>query len=285
MIRPYWSASLQQKKSNMNLRTTTGPLRLIAIISLIPFCCASADVLVLKNGDRITGDIKRVWDSEITIEPECSDEFSVDVAAVDHVESNRQFEIELQDGRKMLATLNGADADGSQIIDTEAGPISVRLADLFELDEPEAEFDWESHVEISANLNRGNTDTATGKLRADTTVKFNDHRHIGEITFFREELASKPTQERDLLRYNYNWLYTEPWFFSANLSFERDPIIQLDSRVIVSAGVGRDIWNTPRRTLNVQAGAGLQQEKFNSDDVELALETDSAVATWTLRYR
>jgi putative salt-induced outer membrane protein YdiY len=207
------------------------------------------------------------------------------VASVEHVESNRQFEIELQDGRKMLATLNGADGDGNQIIDTEAGSISVQLAEFFELDEPEKEFDWESHVELSGNLNKGNTDTANTKLRADTMVKFNDHRHIGELTFFREELAGKLTQERDLLRYNYNWFYRDPWFFSANLTFERDPIIKLDSRVIVSAGVGRDIWDTPRRTLNVQAGAGFQQEKFSADDPDDETETNSAVATWTLRYR
>lgn len=41
-------------------------------------------MLVLKNGDRITDDIKRIWDSEITIEPEYSDEFNVDVPTVDY---------------------------------------------------------------------------------------------------------------------------------------------------------------------------------------------------------
>jgi len=269
----------------MTLKNSFSPLGLLLILCL-GFCrVTQADVLTLKNGDRITGDIKRIWDSEITIEPEYSDEFDVDVASVERIESNRQFEIELHDGRKMLATLNGADADGGQVIDTEAGPIVVRLADVFELDEPEKEFDWESHVELAANINKGNTDTATSKLRADTMVKFNDHRHIGEITFFREELAGISTQERDLLRYNYNWLYSVPWFLSTNFSLERDPIIELDSRIIVSVGVGRDIWDTPRRRLNVQAGAGYQQEKFNQDDPELALVTDGAVATWTLRYR
>ena len=59
----------------------------------------SADVLVLTNGDRITGEITRIWDAEITIEPEYSDEFNVDIPAVACIESEREFEIDLGDHR------------------------------------------------------------------------------------------------------------------------------------------------------------------------------------------
>jgi len=251
----------------------------LLLTHLLFYTSANADVLVLKNGDRITGEIKRIWDSEIAIEPEYSDEFQVDVSAVSHIESARQFEIELDDGRSMVAELSGVDADGNQIVATDDETVAVPLAQLFELDEPEKEFDWESHVEMSANINKGNTETANTKVRADTMVKFSDHRHIGEITFFREELANVTTQEQDLFKYSYNWLFTDPWFLGANLSYERDPIIELQSRVIISAGIGRDIWDTPRRTLNVQLGAGFQTEEISF------ARTDSAVATWTLRYR
>jgi len=41
----------------------------------------AVDVLVMKNGDRITGEITQIWDAEVTIEPEYSDEFKVDVPA------------------------------------------------------------------------------------------------------------------------------------------------------------------------------------------------------------
>ena len=51
---------------------------LLAALCLIMGTIASADLLVLKNGDRITGDIKAIWDNEITIEPTYSDEFDVD---------------------------------------------------------------------------------------------------------------------------------------------------------------------------------------------------------------
>ena len=230
-----------------------------AFVSGVLLCCsAQADVLVLTNGDRITGDIKRIWDSEISIEPEYADEFKVDVSAVEYIESAREFDIELDDGRVSRARLGGADSEGNQIIEAQGELTSIPLESLFELDEPEKDFDWESNIELSASLNSGNTDSANSKLRADTTISIPNHRHLAELTFFREELIDVTTQEKDLFRYNYNWLFRDPWFFGAFLSFERDPIIELGGRVIVSAGIGLDIWATPRRTLSVQLGAGAQ---------------------------
>ena len=43
--------------------------------------------------------------------------------------------------------------------------------------------------------------------------------------------------------------------------------------------MGRDIWNTPRLTLNVQLGAGVITEEI------AASSEQSSVVAWTLRYR
>ena len=254
-------------------------LQLLFVI-LVPCSQAvHADVLVLKNGDRITGIIKRVWDSEISIEPDYSDEFKVDVEAVQHIESERDFDIDLEGGKSLLAQFDGADAEGNQIVTSIDETLFVSLEQLFEVDEPAQDFDWEGHIDFSATVNDGNTDSFDSKLRADTTVEFPNHRHIGEITFIREEQDGVLSKEQDLFRYSYNWLFNDPWFLGTQLTYERDPIIELGRRVIGSAGIGLDVFNTPRRSLSVQLGAGLQTE-------EIGMESEnSSVATWTLRYR
>jgi putative salt-induced outer membrane protein YdiY len=253
------------------------------------FLCqtAYADVLVLNNGDRISGEIKKIWDNEITIEPSYSDEFKVDLPAVDHIESDREFDIELEDGREIVGQLGGADTDGKQLITAGEESFAVPLANLFELDEPEKTFNWESNIEFSAALNSGNTDSSNAKLKADTIVEIPGHRHLGEITFFKEEQIGVVTQEQDLFKYSYNWLFREPWFFSTNLSFERDPIIELDQRIIISAGIGLDIWNTPRKELSVQLGIGAQTETLGSptSDPVGPATSESSVGTWSMRYR
>jgi len=251
----------------------------LVVAMLLAGQAANAGVLVLMNGDRITGDIKRIWNSEISIEPEYSDEFKVDVTAVDHIESERQFEIELDDGTSLVAQLAGVDSDGNQLIKVGEKIVAVPLGKILELEESEEDFDWQSNVDFSAALNSGNTDSSNTKLRADTIAKFPGHRHIGEVTFLKEDLAGVTTQDKDLFTYDYNWLFRDPWFLGTKLSFERDRIIELDHRVILSASIGRDVWNTPRKSLSVQLGAGAQTEEIG------LLTTESAVVTWSLRYR
>lgn len=263
----------------MNIRS----LFLIGFLVQLSLVTASrADQVTMKNGDRITGEIQRIWDKEVIIEPEYDDDVNVtiDLENVIHIESEREFEVELTDGQEVVATLLGPADDGQQLIVIDGVTESVALADIYELDEIEDYFDWDSHIDFNAAINKGNTDSVNTKLYADTNLKLGDHRHIADLTFNREEQDGITTRDQDLFRYNYNWLFSEPWFFGALLSAERDPIKDLDMRLILAALVGRDFLNTPDTILSGQLGLGYLTEE------DTLGETDqSAVAIWTLRYR
>ena len=236
----------------------------------------------MKNGDRITGEIQRIWDKEVIIEPEYDDDVNVtiDLENVDHIQSEREFEVELADGQEVIAKLAGPGDDGQQLIVVDGVTKPILLSDLYELDEIDDYFDWESHIDFNATINKGNTDSVNTKLYADTNLKLGDHRHIADLTYTREEQNQVTTKNRDLFRYNYNWLFDDPWFLGALLSAERDPIKDLDLRLILAALMGRDFLNTPDTILSGQLGLGYLTE----EDIEG--ETDqSGVAIWQLRYR
>lgn len=233
----------------------------------------------MTNGDRITGDVKHIWDGKVTIEPEYSDAFEVDLDAIDHIESDRELDVKLDDGYDGTGILAGAADDGKQVPETPGGARDIALEEVFEIEEPEDYTDCSSHVDYSSSLNRGNTDSENIKLHADGMYKRGNHRHLGEATFLREEVEGVQTQAQDMYVYDYNWLFSDPWFFSSELSFEKDPIIELEHRITLSAGIGYDVWNTPRKRLSIKLGAGYQDEKFNTE------ENESAVAIWGLRFR
>ncbi len=44
--------------------------------------CAVADVVVLNNGDRITGDVKRIVAGEVFVKPDYSQEFGITIEQV-----------------------------------------------------------------------------------------------------------------------------------------------------------------------------------------------------------
>ena len=64
------------------------------------------------------------------------------------------------------------------------------------------------------------------------------------------------------------------------LTAERDPIKDLDLRLILAALIGRDFIRTPGTVLSGQLGMGYLTE----EDI-FGVSQESAVAIWTLRYR
>jgi len=250
-----------------------------------------ADLVVMKNGDRITGEIQEIWDQEIIIEPEYDDDTTVTISldVVAYIESGRDFKIKMVDSRKVVAKLSGRDADGNQLIEIDGKVSTITYAELEELDEISDYYDRDSRIDFNLGLNKGNTNSLNTKLSADTNLKLGDHRHIVDLTLIREEQDNSTTKDNDLLRYNYNWLFADPWFFGGNASAERDPVRDLDHRFILGGSIGRDIWNKPRRAMNFQLGLGFLTEKFSSSDAGgtpvPSDQNDSLVLSWQYRFR
>ena len=263
-------------------RLSTAVCLLLLFVGGLSARAANAeDRVYLKNGDRITGEIQEIWDEDVVIEPVYDDDtqISISIDEVAYIESDRDFEVTLNSGREFLAKPAGQTEDGDQIFEVDGSPMLLRLSDLRELDEVEDYFDWESHIDINASLNKGNTDNLSAKFFADTNLKLGDHRHIASLTLYREEENGDSTKEQDLLRYDYNWLFDEPWFLATSFSAERDPIKDLDHRLVFGLLLGRDIWDLPKRELSIQLGPGYLTEKTD-DGTE-----DSVAGLWAVRVR
>src|SRR5262245_50409676 len=50
---------------------------------------ALADVVVMQNGDRITGEVNRIWGNDLSVEPDYADEFVLELDKVSYIESDR----------------------------------------------------------------------------------------------------------------------------------------------------------------------------------------------------
>ena len=254
-------------------------LNRMSLFVLLVFSCASfADKVYLKNGDVITGDIKAIWDNELIIEPEYSDEFAVEMEYVDYIKGTKIFTIEFNDGREVEAEMIGKDEDGKQLVLINGQQQSISLSNLAELEEPEEYFDWEYNLGFSVDINKGNTDSENYVLKSDGFVKLGDHRHIANVSFEREDTEEVETKNKDRAHYSYNWSFTEPWFLSLNVGYERDPIKNLTYRYTLTPGVGYEVWDDSWRFFTFEIGSGFQEDKVAGE------VSDSQTAVWLVRF-
>jgi putative salt-induced outer membrane protein YdiY len=284
LMLPSWRSALERL-----LRHRPGIF--VFIVAWLFMSVAHADLVVMKNGDRITGDVLEIWDNDVIIEPEYDDDTKISISLdnVDYIESEREFEITMADGRNVIALLPGRGAGGEQLLEIDGKRTSISYDQLEQLDEIDDYYDWDSHIDFNFALNKGNTDSLNTKFYADTNLKLGDHRHIADVTLTFEEQNRTTTRDNDLLRYNYNWLFGKVWFLGGSASAERDPIRDLDDRFIVGVTIGRDIWDKPRRAMNFQVGLGYLTESSSPDDDlgnPLPTESNQSIAAlWLYRFR
>ena len=190
------------------------------VVMLLVAQTSSADVIHMKNGDRITGTIKKIWDGDAFIDPAYADEFSVKQADIAFIEGDRQFDLELGDGTALVGSLAGSDADGNQIVIVGDEEQAIPLAQLTELEEPEEAFDWETHADLNSTFNSGNTNNSNVTLTADFRLKRNRNTHYLDLLLQNEEQKiediTAKVQDRQRFRYNYTFEVREPWYIGSS---------------------------------------------------------------------
>lgn len=237
-----------------------------------------ADQLVMKNGDVITGEVKKVEDDKVFIEPAYASEFSVDLSEVVSIEAEQVFEVELEDGSEVNAQFAGAAGDGQQTLIVDDAKVNVGVMQLAVAAPPQAYYDRVSHIDLNMTWNDGNTNNRSNLLFADTRLRLGEHRHLAELTIARDENNDVTTKKQDLFRYSYNWLFNEPWYLGATASYERDPIKDLDYRYTMGGLIGRDIFKDSNKFLTASLGVGYSEQKLGG------ITDGGATGLWNLVY-
>jgi len=264
------------------------------LFSLVVLCIAAqsanAGVIYMKNGDKITGTIKKIWDGDVFIEPAYADEFSVDQVDIDYIEDDdtRMYDLELKDGSELIGSLSGVDAEGNQLVIVDGQERSIPVGQLAELEEPKEAFDWSTHADLNSTFNSGNTNNSNVTLSADLMLKKNKHTNFLDLLWQDEEQkiedVTTKVKDRERFRYNYNYDIGDPWFLGSSASYERDPVKGLDYRYNVVPAAGYNFWDDAGRTLGFQLGAGYQAEEI-TDEFGVTTKGDGAVAAFLLRFR
>jgi len=96
---------------------------------------AKTDIIILQNGDHITGEIKGLVSGQLELSTEYMDTVFIDWENIRDIISNQGQQIEKDDGERLLGTLDKRpsydpeDAD-KLVINTEEGPIEVDSANV-----------------------------------------------------------------------------------------------------------------------------------------------------------
>ncbi len=242
---------------------------------------AGADMLSLKNGDRITGTVDSVSGGALTIKTEYAGSITVSLDAIDRADTAKEFDLKLKSGSEISGRLVASET--GQQVDTGAETATLELDDILYLTEDLTALagltrDWSSRADVNAAISQGNSETDSYAAIVESILKLENQEHRVALVLSKEEADGVTTKEQFEFDYGYKWFYTDDWFLSGNTEYFKDKLKGIDRRVTLGLGVGHQFWDNTLGALSAELGVS---EVF--EDLEGGSANNPAVR-WALTY-
>lgn len=249
---------------------------LISFFCLLYSFAASAGVLLLANGDRLSGELIVITDGQVRWQSDMGGEFMVPQINVVGIEARDLFEVELDAQRQLSECQLQLRGDGQQLLNCKEGeaqisswkPISkVSARPLI------AREVWRNtgYVSASARDSVGNTDEQDFELDFKAVARRGSIRHTGVAAYDLQRQSDVKTQDDRKAEYQYDYFVSDKWYVNSLLSWERNVFQDLSSRTLVGGGLGYQFYDTELIRLSVQAVLGYATEIYAEDSDRRAL--------------
>ncbi len=253
-------------------------IRVIILSFTFLFCSKlfardNTDVIVMKNGDRMTCEIKGLSAGVLSVKLSYAQGIiSVQWSAVAHLESNQLFFVKTEEGRVYTGKLSTAATRGERpmSIKVTAAPeneVEISQSQLIKLDQTAETFRQRFNGTINTGILYSKGNQAT-QYNIASQVEYPRERWSSQASF-NSSLASSSGAASIATRNQIDLgsmrlLRWNNWFYSGTGNFLQSSVQGIDLQTTLGGGVGRYLRNTNRESLYVLGGFAWQNAQYKT---------------------
>jgi Protein of unknown function, DUF481 len=257
------------------------------IIRAIILCCTllyfaplfageNTDVIVMKNGDRFTCEIKGLSDGVLSVKLSYVDgTISVQWSQVAQLESKRLFLVKTESGVVYTGTIStkGTSADPPikiNLAETAGKEAEVPQRKIIKLSQTSEGF-WhrfDGAVNTGLLYSKGN---ASVQYNVGSQVTYTRERWSSELNFnssFASSSGSNLTTRNQTDFNTLRLLRWNNWFYAGTASFLQSSVQEINLQTTLGGGIGRYLRNTNRASIYVAGGLGWQNVAYRQNTID-----------------
>jgi hypothetical protein len=222
-----------------------------------------SDVVILLNGDRITGEIKILKLGRLELKTDDAGTIDIEWDKIASVEASRGFEIETVDGRRILGRFVRASDRRTVQIAAADGVVSLAMPEVTRIAPIGVSF-WRK---LDGSFDAGFTYSQSSGIAQTTLNSLTQFRRpsflirlSGSATLTSQEDEAE-RDDRGSIEMAYVRYRGRRWFVSGGGRFESNQSLGLLLRSQISGVVGQRLVNTNRAQLELGAGLVVNDER------------------------
>jgi hypothetical protein len=233
----------------------------------VSYARTKADVVVMKNGDRFTGEIKKLEHGILYFKASyMMDSVQLDWDQVADLESDDQFFITLTNGTRLEGKLEKSQAEknaGTVQLVTAGRTMEISGRDLTTIRQKEENFlsQLNGSVNYGLNFTRDN-DAISSALNA--SVEYRRAKNVATLSTSSQFTgqSNAPSTNRYTFDAAYQRELTQKWFVTGLFDLLKSDQQQLNLRTTSGGGIGRRLYRTDKTGINLIGGIVFDREKY-----------------------
>ena len=259
------------------LKTFLPVCLLTTFLTAIPLTVQAA-VVLLKNGDRVTGIIIKMQDKRLEIDTDSAGIIKIKWEDVQSITSDRAMSIKLYGEADMPEDAGERRVD-RLIVNTLGGEGAIPLEDVRAINF--AENDYRGYLSAGGNQTSGNTKTQALNISGYLTYRRLEHRFYLDGKYNRAEADGKDTANNGAFNIQYDYFLARRVFVGGINLIETDQFQDLTLRNTGSLVLGYDLLDREHHILSIAAGPAAVYQDYSTDP---ATVTPSSTLLWRYKF-
>lgn len=215
------------------------------------------DVVQLKNGDRITVEVKELVRGQMRLKTDAFGTIYVKWEDVDHIETEKPLHVELSDGRRYFGPAKPSELSGKLSLDVRGEVVTLTTEEIVFIQPIKGSRGLRGNLDNS--LSAGFSYTKANSImqwNVSASTRYRTEKYVASLSFdsmVTNNGSGKDSKRRDLGGDYYRFLRNR-WLWFASTQLQENDELGIDGRLLAGGGVGRYLYETQNQELLLRVG-------------------------------
>jgi len=236
----------------------------------------NTDVITLKNGDRVTGEILQLEYGLLRLETDDMGTLNIEWSAIADIQSQYTFDVQVAGGIRHAGIIDTSDDGTELVIRDEGSGRSVALASVVRIEELETGF-WKR---LSGSMSVGfdyakATGIRTGNINISSAYQGDETKATLDISAAETSSDDTEASRRENLTSTVQFQRERPSFVMLLNTLERNDELGIDARLTTGVGLARYFGQDQDSEIMLFAG-GVANQEWTDEGDDGTLEEDES---------
>lgn len=226
------------------------------------------DVVILNNGDRLTGEVKYLRVGILTYKTDNMETVEIQWNKIKSIETKNFFEVEVSDGRVFYGSISPSHDEGMMTVNGVTIDHELFMKYIVRINRIKESF-WDI-IEGSVKFGFSFTKASNiGQLSLGGNAKYRTKINVSELSLNSviTTTEKEPTSSKNDLSFSYQQNLEYEWFAGGIAALQENSELGIKLRASLGGGVGNNFIQSQNQWLYILAGLSVNREA-KSDQTE-----------------